>query len=61
MEGTQGTQLQFNLDQEFQDAAKEVQQTGEAYQRALGRLQYLQTIAQRLNPPTEELANELQN
>lgn len=55
-------ELQFNLDQEFQEAMQEVKQTGEAYQRALGKLEYLQSVAQRLNPPpTREPDNNLPN
>lgn len=50
----EGKELQFNLDQEFQEAMQQVKQTGEAYQRALGKLEYLQSVAQRLNPPPEQ-------
>jgi len=57
----EGKTFEFNLDVEFQEAAKEVQKTSEAYQQALGRFHYLQSVAQRLNPPQQESANELRN
>lgn len=57
----EGKTFDFNFDVEFQEAAKEVQKTSEAYQQALGRFHYLQSLAQRFNLSQQEPVNDLQN